>query len=173
MDPDLAHLADVRVRVTGVDGVCEVPCSRLLLHLASPVFADLLREFPSDGVLPVANPRFAAGAIRDALALMHPRARAPEDPRVVALGALRPAPCWPVAFIQSFTATVASIEAVPNRWWPQAWPAAEPGRSFFSGTASWETPGRASNSIAQHWRTGSGVRRGTLGASICGETCRR
>ena len=61
--------------------MCEVPCSRLLLHLASPVFADLLREFPSDGVLPVANPRFAAGAIRDALALMHPRARAPEDPR--------------------------------------------------------------------------------------------
>jgi urease accessory protein len=26
------------------------------------------------------------------------RQRAPEDPRVAALGALRPAPCWPVAF---------------------------------------------------------------------------
>lgn len=26
------------------------------------------------------------------------RQRAPQDPRVVALGALRPAPCWPVAF---------------------------------------------------------------------------
>lgn len=94
MDPDVRHLADLRVRLHGGDGEADALCSRAQLYAASPLMRKVLASDCSlkrgpDGLLllTLSNPRFATAAVLDVLALIH-HARPPADAerRIAMLG---------------------------------------------------------------------------------------
>ena len=70
----------------------------------------------------------------------------PPPPSSAGVPYTRTVPLILLAFIQSITEMPAATEAAPKRWCPQACPAPPTTTGLRTETASWDTPGSASNS---------------------------